>query len=213
MQTSDAVRERRSIRAFTDQPVERNAVERVLELARYAPSWANAQDWSVFAVTGESLERIKERVNIAAGNDEEPEPDIAMPERESWPEHMLQRMALPAPAPADDAPPPRPALGDLYGAPWLLLFAVDERLEPHYAFLDTGLLIQTVCLVAEDRGLNTCIMARAARYAQILHAEIPEAAGKKFVVGVALGYLEPGSRANRGRRERVDLDEIVTWLE
>lgn len=49
MDLTDAVRARRSIRRYTDQPVPAELLNRVLDLARWAPSAHNRQPWR-FAV-------------------------------------------------------------------------------------------------------------------------------------------------------------------
>jgi nitroreductase len=45
MDTFEAIRTRRSVRRFQDKPVEEEKVQKVLEAARQAPSWANVQCW------------------------------------------------------------------------------------------------------------------------------------------------------------------------
>ena len=50
-----------STRWFTDQPVDREVLERVLDNARYAPSGGNRQGWSVVVVTDQGLRtRLRE---------------------------------------------------------------------------------------------------------------------------------------------------------
>src|SRR5690348_5747666 len=65
-----AVRTRQSIRRFTDQPVPRAALERVLVAAADAPSGSNLQPWHVYVLTGEPLARLKRAVaeRVAAGD-------------------------------------------------------------------------------------------------------------------------------------------------
>jgi nitroreductase len=46
-----------STRRFTDQPVPREAIERVLENARFAPSGGNRQPWRVIVVTDREIRR------------------------------------------------------------------------------------------------------------------------------------------------------------
>ncbi|MBB4761010.1 nitroreductase family protein [Amorphoplanes digitatis] len=64
-----AVRTRQSIRGFTDQPVPREVLERVLAAAADAPSGSNMQPWNVYVVTGDPLARLKRTVadRVAAG--------------------------------------------------------------------------------------------------------------------------------------------------
>ncbi|MHC4063431.1 MAG: nitroreductase family protein [Planctomycetota bacterium] len=51
MDILDAIRNRRSIRAYAAKPVERDKIERMLEAARLAPSAANRQPWRFVLVT------------------------------------------------------------------------------------------------------------------------------------------------------------------
>ncbi|MFZ5766931.1 MAG: nitroreductase family protein [Thermodesulfobacteriota bacterium] len=50
MDVQQAIRERRSIRRFTDQVVLDETVEQLLQAVRWAPSWANSQCWEVIVV-------------------------------------------------------------------------------------------------------------------------------------------------------------------
>jgi nitroreductase len=50
MEFKEVIQTRKSIRSFTDQVVEENKIEYVLECARQAPSWANKQCWRFIVV-------------------------------------------------------------------------------------------------------------------------------------------------------------------
>ena len=52
---AEVVTTRRSIRRFTTQPVEQEKLDRILELSRWTPSWANTQCWEVIVVTEPSV--------------------------------------------------------------------------------------------------------------------------------------------------------------
>ncbi|MBP5788714.1 MAG: nitroreductase family protein, partial [Neisseriaceae bacterium] len=52
------IRTRRSIRAFTQQPVDNELLKEILETASYAPSGTNTQAWKVYVVTGEMKDKI-----------------------------------------------------------------------------------------------------------------------------------------------------------
>lgn len=51
MELMEAIKTRRSIRKFTDQPVEREKIETILEAAMWAPSGQNLQPWYFVALT------------------------------------------------------------------------------------------------------------------------------------------------------------------
>ncbi len=57
MEFATVVRERRSIRKYRPDPVPGEKLDRVLEAARLAPSWANGQCWTFIAVTDPKVKR------------------------------------------------------------------------------------------------------------------------------------------------------------
>jgi len=59
MQFDEVVLGRRSIRGYKPDPVARELIEEILELAMRAPSSMNTQPWSFYVITGEPLERIR----------------------------------------------------------------------------------------------------------------------------------------------------------
>ena len=216
MQVSHAIRERRSVRAFLPEQVPAEVVRHLLDLARWAPSWGNSQDWNAYVVSGTTLDVMKAAFQQLAEENAPSASDLPRPPQE-WPPYLAERMNMRRPsaeAPnalagmSGDGPGPF----DFWGAPTLILFAADSDLEPTYACFDAGLIVQTLCLAAEDRGFSTCIMAMAVRYADILHELIPHAAGQRFVIGVALGLADHNAVINRGDRRRVEIEEWATFV-
>jgi nitroreductase len=61
MQTWDAIRARRNVRQYTDQPIARDDLDRILEAGRRAPSSGNWQPWNFVVVTdrGQLIELAK----------------------------------------------------------------------------------------------------------------------------------------------------------
>lgn len=51
MDVIEVIRNRRSIRSYSEKPVEREKIERLLEAARLAPSASNRQEWRFIVVT------------------------------------------------------------------------------------------------------------------------------------------------------------------
>ena len=59
MEFDEVVLGRRSIRGYKQEPVPREVIEEVLELAVRAPSSMNTQPWHLYVVTGEVLDKIR----------------------------------------------------------------------------------------------------------------------------------------------------------
>jgi nitroreductase len=215
MQVSHAIRERRSARAFLAETVDAETVGQILDLAKWAPSWANSQGWNVYVLSDEPLALLKAAIAEKVAAEDPSTPDIPSPK--DWPDYLSERMVFrrpPAEAPgASDTPAAVASVWEFYGAPYLILLAIDANVEQTYACFDAGLFAQTLCLAAEDRGFATCVMATAVRYGELLHAQIPEAEGKHFVVGIAFGLIDHTAVVNRSERNRVELDEIATFID
>ena len=60
----EAIRTRRSVRAFSDRPVCRETLERVLELATRAPSAGNGQPWRLIVVQEEAARKEVARLAL-----------------------------------------------------------------------------------------------------------------------------------------------------
>lgn len=65
METWDAMRARRNVRQFTDEPVPDEALERVLDAGRRAPSAGNWQPWDFVLVT--NREQLVELAKVWQG--------------------------------------------------------------------------------------------------------------------------------------------------
>ncbi len=214
MDLETAIRTRRSIRKFTAAPVADETIRELLDVARWAPSWANTQCWSVHVLGGAALARLRAAYRDAWERKVERRFDLP-PHHRDWPAPLRERTRrlyaarAAVTGVAQDAPPPFPA--DLFAAPRMVLFTVDERVEAEYACFDAGLLVQSFCLAAHARGLGTCIMAMAVAYADVLRDLVPQARGQRFVVGVAVGVPDMEAPINRFPRERAAVDEIATF--
>jgi nitroreductase len=94
----------------------------------------------------------------------------------------------------------------------VVIFALDKTLLLEYAMLDLGLILQTFCLLAHDRGLGTCILAASVTYPEIAREvfSIPE--NKRLVMGAALGWPNTEAPVNLFERDRAPLEECVKWV-
>lgn len=220
MDIETVVKERRSIRMFKPKPVPRELIREILEEARWSPSWGNTQSWELYVVTGEALERFK-KVNREKCFDGEPHTsEVTMPE--VWPEPLKKRYVevgksvLTSLAIArEDVNARNQYYGDmfnLFDAPCMILVCLGKNLKIEYAMLDAGLIMQTICLLAHDKGLGTCMLAASVRYPWLLREMLPIPEDRVIVIGTAMGYPDWESPVNNFERKRAELDEFVTWV-
>ncbi|MFQ6016286.1 MAG: nitroreductase family protein [Anaerolineae bacterium] len=63
MDVLEAIKKRRSIRDFTDQPIEREHLAQILDAARWAPTVSNQQKWKFVVVTDPTVKELIKKVS------------------------------------------------------------------------------------------------------------------------------------------------------
>jgi len=216
MSVTEAVDRRISVRAFRTDPVAGELVREILSIAARAPSGGNLQPWRVHALAGEPLAELKRRgaATLAAGL-ETPEYDVYPPDL--WDPFRTRRFVC-----GEDLYAtidiPRENRGarvaqlanniQFFGAPVGLFFSLDRKLGPPQ-WSDLGMYMQTVMLLAVERGLDTC--------AQEFWARLPNTVGKflglpddhMLFSGMALGYRDEAAQINSLRTRRDSVEEFA----
>jgi nitroreductase len=221
MEFQEVIRGRRSIRAYTTEPVPRELVREILDEARWAPSSRNTQAWSIWALTGEALESFKAAFKAALAREEDDASDLPGTATEEWPQacsaravELMRTRAATLEAAGEVSGPAASMerMADCFGAPVLLVFGFGACLAPAYATYDTASLVQSVCLAARDKGLGTCQSTTLVRYPGLLRQVLPDSDEQRMVVAVTLGWPDLDAPANSFARSRAPLDELVTWV-
>jgi nitroreductase len=63
MDVLEAIKQRRSIRQFTEQAIERELLEQILDAARWAPTAGNQQKWRFIIVTDPTVKEMVRKVS------------------------------------------------------------------------------------------------------------------------------------------------------
>jgi nitroreductase len=92
METWDAIRARRNVRQYTDQPISRDDLAKILDAGRRAPSASNWQPWNFVVVTDRDQLAELAKVWQAAGHVARSAATIAIVAKE--PEDSRQRNLL-----------------------------------------------------------------------------------------------------------------------
>jgi nitroreductase len=208
MNVSDACRTRISVRAFKPDPVPADLVREILELAhRGAASGGNLQPWRVYALAGETLQTLKARTVGQPSEGLEYDvypPDLHDPYRRrrfECGEDLYKTICIPR----EDKPARLRQLArnaELFGAPVGLFFCLDRRMgSPQWS--DVGMYMQSVMLLAVERGLDTCAQEFWARYHLTVRAVLDLPEDLMLFSGMALGYRDDSHPINslRTRRE------------
>ena len=220
MELLEAIKSRRSIRAFKPDPVPREVLTELLEVATRAPSGTNTQPWEFIVLTGKVLDELSHiMVEKVRSGDMKPHPDIEMlfktipkgPYGKRQQKFFKQAIDLIAP---EEGETKRQTWFEQsvsnYGAPARIIIVADKS-APGWFIFDIGSITQTIALAAQEFGLGTCILGDSAAYPEEVRriANIPES--KQVIIGIAIGYPDWNHPLNSLRTDREPVEELVTW--
>jgi nitroreductase len=215
---SEAILSRHSCRSFTAQAIDTATIIQLLDTARFAPSGGNLQPWIVHVLSGNSMARFRAQLTpqfMATPFGGTPEyhvypPDLKEPFRsrrykcgEDLYGHIGVRREDKAARHAQFA-----RNYNFFGAPVGMFFFLDRSMGPPQ-WSDLGMFIQSIMLLARERGMQTCAQESWA----IWHREVSEFLGLDahlmLFCGLALGFGDDSAPINRLRTDRALVEEFV----
>jgi nitroreductase len=214
MNVTEAINWRHSIRAFLSKTVEKEKLDAVLSASVRAPSWANTQPWEIFAVTGGTLERIKEGYRQKYADKAPAAPETSRPV--NWPEAEQKRIQQLRPDMERMCGASVERFTELnqtmFGAPAVLYVCMDKALS-EWSLYDIGAYSQTFMLAALEQGLSTIPAITLTLYPDILRRELKIPDNLKITIGIAVGYADKGNGINSFVSSRKPLDETIRFFE
>lgn len=219
MNVFDALYKRKSIRGFLNKPVEEEKIDRMLDAARFAPSGTNTQPWHVAVVSGDKKTRLCDEIESAFRRGEKAHPDYRYYPYEWYTPFKERRKACglqlfsAVNIKREDKEKRLEQWAANYrafDAPVALFFYMDGKLEKG-SYIDIGMFIQSVMLMAVEEDLATCPQAALAEYPEIVKKllEIPE--DNVLICGMALGYQDPDAPINSYRTPREAVENFTRY--
>ncbi|KAA0691838.1 nitroreductase [Halopseudomonas laoshanensis] len=217
---TEAMLSRRSVRAFTQQPVSGDVIRRLLSTAARAPSGGNLQPWQIFVVGGDELTRLKaimrKRVQEAPRGEE--------PEYAVYPEELVSpyrdyRFQLGEDLYAELGIPREDKDGRMawfaqnyqfFDAPLALFCYVDRRMGPPQ-WSDLGMFLQSLMLLLREEGLDSCAQECWSLYHRTLADYLEPPEELMLFTGMSIGYADTGAPANQLRSRRAPLEEFARF--
>ena len=215
-----AIKQRISIRSFLPTEVPESLVRELLDAARWSPSGGNLQPWKVIAVAGadrEAVSALARGGQFVSGKASEEGDDPVYPPH-LWEPYRSRRyqvgeeMYTLLGVRREDRTGRLAHVArnfDFFGAPVGLFFVIDRRLgRAQWAHL--GMFMQSLALVAVDRGLGTCMQEFWSMLRGTLHQHFALPETDLVYCGMALGYPDPAAAVNHLRSARAPVEEFAT---
>lgn len=218
MDVRTAVQQRISTRAFLPEPLAAHDVRDWLSVAQRAPSGGNLQPWRVIVLAGEEKDKVSALASrvLAASPRGEPTDRPVYPEN-LWEPHEQRRrrvgemMYEALGISRDDRAARLNWFANNYkffGAPVALFLIIDERMG-HGQWGHAGMYLQTLALLAEERGWGSCFQECWGMLRPSLKTHFALGATEMVWCAMAVGKPDPAHPVNSLRAERASLEEMA----
>jgi len=221
MDIVEAMKMRKSIRRFEPDPVPKEVLKEILEIAGRAPSAMNTQPWEFVVLAGDVIENVKRKNVEMLNSGEAPNPEHSVV---GWPsdsvyrhrqvglaKQLFQLMDIQREDKEKRAQWMERGFR-YFDAPAAIIILSDRSLSEAGPLLDIGAVMQSICLAAVNFGLGTCIEDQGVMYPGVLreYIDIPES--KRIVIAIAIGYPNWDFPANKVESTRESVDSVTTWF-
>jgi nitroreductase len=215
---TQAIFERRSARAFLGQPVPADLIRDIIEVARRTPSSSNMQPWRLSVMAGNDLDRLRTAVRQSLA---------ANPAAEGS-EYKIYAANLKDPYNSRRIQCAEDLYGtigiarenkmarlmqfarnfDFYGAPVGMILSIDRTMEQGQ-WADVGMFLQSILLLAHERGLSACPQAAWAAMHKTVRAHLSLPEDLIVFCGISLGYADLSQPINGLVTGRASFEEIA----
>ncbi len=221
MNVTEALLIRKSVRAFLDQDVTYEQIIKILNYAKHAPSGTNTQPWQVAVVSGNKKSELDKSLldafnnNIPRTMDYNYYPDVLSPEFKARRLACGLQMFKTLNIAREDKEQRAYQWGlnySAFGAPVVLYFFADKRIDKG-SYIDMGMFMQSVMLMACELGLATCAQASLAEYADIVKDLLGYPKDLILLCGMAIGYEDVTAPINSYRTHREEVLSFTKFFE
>ncbi|MDP6510575.1 MAG: nitroreductase [Dehalococcoidia bacterium] len=216
MDLIEAVKARRSIRAFKTDPVPRDVLQELIDATRWCPSWENVQPWELAVVGGDKMEELRRELDAVA--DTEPAPEILVQHFND--PYLTRRRNLGYRIVFDTLKIEREDKErrkwwrlqnqSMFGAPGAIFISIDRSLN-EWSIFDAGMIAQTLMLAAQHYGLGTIPQAAPIMYPGAIRKVTGIPDSKLLIVGLSLGYPDWSNPVNSFERDREPVEGFTSW--
>ncbi|MCZ6618426.1 MAG: nitroreductase [Gammaproteobacteria bacterium] len=221
MEFEKVIRGRRSIRGYKTDPVPREVIREVIELATRAPSSMNTQPWHLHVVSGGPLEKIREGnternlAGVAASREIRMHGPYTGIHRKRQIEIAVQLFDAMDIEWTDKTRRRDWVMRGFrqFDAPVSIVVTFDKELaENDIAIFDCGAVVNCLVNAAWSKGLGAVINGQGIMQSPVVRefARIPD--DQVIMSCVAMGYPADGFAANDVVSVRRPVDEVISFI-
>ena len=221
MRVSEAVNSRRSMRVFKPDPVAKADLEWIIENANRSASNGNLQPWKLYVTMGAARKRLSAAILSAMdAGDNGPGAEYNVYPPEMTPVYDARRKLVGKQLYTLLGVPRGDAAGmmkqfrknyEFFDAPVGMILSVEKRMG-NGQWIDCGIFLDQLMLLAREKGLHTCPQAAFSRYQHVVRRELNIPEDQTVICGLAMGYADPDVVPNSLITDRAPIQDFTTWF-
>lgn len=221
MRVSEAINSRRSMRVFKADPVAKSDIEWIIENANRSASNGNLQPWKLYVTMGAARKRLSAAILKAMDEgDNGPGAEYNVYPQEMTPVYDARRKLVGKQLYTLLGVPRGDAAGmlkqfrknyEFFDAPVGMILCVEKRMG-NGQWIDCGIFLDQLMLLAREKGLHTCPQAAFSRYQHVVRRELGIPDDQTVICGLALGHADPDVVPNSLITDRAPIADFTTWF-
>ncbi len=221
METLEALHTRKSVREYTNAPIEPATLRRILEAASRAPSSKNTQPWKLFFLQGRALDALRSDyldafdqnapLNYEYAYSPEPMPADYKTRAVTLGKAIFAHKGIGREDTAKRKLHDRENFA-FFGAPQAFFLAVPKDGYNFGTFMDLGLFFQSLMLALTSEGFASCPQFSVMAYPELLRKHMPGSENLLFVAALPCGRELEGSHVNAFSTPREALENFCTVI-
>ncbi len=221
MDITEAIRKRKSVRAYKPDPVSKDVMKELLEAALLAPTGSNTQPFRFYVVGGEGKKALDKALLRCLDEGESTSNELEI-QREGGSDDAQDKMNARRTdlmrevmdiLRNNDVPIEVFARGSFhfFGAPVAIFVTMDKSLAEN-TLVAVGAAVENLMLAACAKGIGTCWIGMALMYSRQIRESLGIADSERIITSLALGYPDDEAPINTFKAGRDDFDAFVEWI-
>jgi nitroreductase len=216
--TENSIHSRHSIRAYTSQAIDMGLLKQILTVAARAPSGTNMQPWKVHIITGKTLQNLGQALQSAFFDPSfEPVSEYEYYPTPFFEPYKSRRKEIGITlyslldiqkGDVEKMQAQHARNFNFFDAPVGLMFTINRDLKIG-SWLDYGMFLQNIMILARSHGLDTCPQAAFAGYHEIIREHVDIGTENVVICGMAIGYADNNAAENQLISTRVDIKNFL----
>ncbi len=221
----EALKNRSSIRAFSDKKIPKETLEKILEAAGMTPSGANMQPWVSYAISNDALlkkigDAVIEKMDAGVTNDQ-----FIQYYPTKWVNPYKKRRIVTGAGlyklmevDRKDNETRIEMWKDnfrWFGAKTVIFVFTDKANidNSQGVLIDCGAYMQSIMLAAQEFGIDSCPQGSTTEFGRVIAEAMDAPDNLALLYSVVLGYKDSSAKINSYQPERVKLEESVTFID